>query len=113
MKNGVSASALYETLIKNGKSNAVSALAIPSYAPIIGKSDAKVVVQIFTEFQCPYCKRAAVDIPEHVVVDENGESRTLLKVVAGLKKTIEKFGDQVKFVFRNMPLEFHPRENHG
>ncbi|TNF25585.1 MAG: DsbA family protein [Deltaproteobacteria bacterium] len=50
-----------------------------------GPKDAKVTVVEFSDFQCPYCSRAA-------------------NVVEQLK---EKYSDKVHFVFRHFPLSFH------
>jgi len=51
-----------------------------------GPKDAAVHVVEFSDFECPYCARAAAPI-------------------ADLKK---KFGDRVRFSFRHFPLSFHP-----
>jgi protein-disulfide isomerase len=50
-----------------------------------GPADAKVTVVEFSDFQCPYCTRAAA--------------------VANQIK--EKYPDRVRFVFRQFPLSFH------
>ncbi len=50
-----------------------------------GPKDAKVSIVEFSDFQCPYCAKAG-------------------KVVKQLK---EKYGKQVRFVFRHFPLSFH------
>jgi len=54
-------------------------------APAFGPADAKVTVVEFSDFQCPYCSRAAT------VVDQ-------------IK---EKYGTRVRFVFRQFPLPMH------
>jgi protein-disulfide isomerase len=54
-------------------------------APSFGPADAKVTIVEFSDFQCPYCARAA-DVTH---------------------KVREKYGDKVHFVFRNFPLSFH------
>lgn len=54
-------------------------------APSFGPKDAKVTLVEFSDFQCPYCSRAATAMHE-------------------LKK---KYGDKVHFVFRQFPLSFH------
>jgi protein-disulfide isomerase len=92
---------LYEEIIKAGKGGALAPLPIPSTAPWKGGRDAKVVIQVFSDFQCPFCKRAEVPMPgQDGNVDPNG---------AGLKAAIDKYGDKIKVVWRNFPLSFHDR----
>ena len=54
-------------------------------APYSGAKDAKVVIVEFSDFQCPFCAKAA-------------------QTVNQLK---EKFGDKIKVVFKQFPLSFH------
>ncbi|MET0388430.1 MAG: thioredoxin domain-containing protein [Polyangiales bacterium] len=54
-------------------------------APQFGPATSKVTIVEFSDFQCPYCSRAATAVHE-------------------LK---EKYGDKVHFVFRQFPLSFH------
>jgi protein-disulfide isomerase len=54
-------------------------------APSFGPEDAKVTVVAFSDFQCPYCSRAAT-------------------VLTQLK---EKYSGRVRIVFRQFPLSFH------
>ena len=54
-------------------------------APAFGPQDAKVTVVEFSDFQCPYCSRAASAVDQ-------------------LK---EKYGTRVRFVFRQFPLPMH------
>ncbi len=54
-------------------------------APSFGPADAKVTVVEFSDFQCPYCSRAA-------------------QVTTQVKA---KYGDKIRFVFRQFPLSFH------
>jgi protein-disulfide isomerase len=53
--------------------------------PAFGPEDAKVTVVEFSDFQCPYCSRAA-------------------ETVGQIK---EKYSDKARFVFRQFPLSFH------
>jgi protein-disulfide isomerase len=55
-------------------------------APGFGPADAKLTVVEYSDFQCPFCGRAAT------VVD----------------KLKEKYGSKVRFVFRQFPLDMHP-----
>jgi protein-disulfide isomerase len=54
-------------------------------APAFGPADAKVTIVEFSDFQCPFCSRAA----------------------DAAHKVKEKYGDKVRFVFRQFPLSFH------
>jgi protein-disulfide isomerase len=54
-------------------------------APSFGPENAKVTLVEFSDFQCPYCSRAA----------------------AVVHKIREQYGDKVRFVFRQFPLDFH------
>ena len=56
-------------------------------APSFGPADAKVTMVEFSDFQCPYCSKAAA-------------------VVHQIK---EKYGSKVHFVFRQFPLSFHDK----
>jgi protein-disulfide isomerase len=53
--------------------------------PIKGNKAAKVTITIFSEFQCPFCKRVEPTLAE-------------------LEK---EYGDKIRFAWRNMPLAFH------
>ena len=78
-----------ETLM--AKANAKMLLELPrvklggEHAPFIGAANAKVQIQEFSDFQCPYCARA-------------------MDMVRQIKET---YGDKVKLSFRHMPLSFH------
>lgn len=54
-------------------------------APSFGAEDAKVTLVEFSDFQCPYCSRAAT-------------------ATAEIK---EKYKDKIRFIFRQFPLSFH------
>jgi protein-disulfide isomerase len=54
--------------------------------PSFGPEDAKVTIVEFSDFECPYCSRAA----------------------SAAKAIKEKYGTKVRFVFRQFPLSFHP-----
>jgi len=101
VKAGTPAAKVYEETIKGGKGGPMPALAVPADAPWRGGRDARVVIQVFSDFQCPFCKRAEVPMPgPDGKVDPNG---------AGLKAATEKYGDKIKVVWRNFPLSFHNR----
>jgi protein-disulfide isomerase len=54
-------------------------------APSFGPKDAKVTIVEFSDFQCPYCVKAA----------------------EATKQIKAKYSDKVRFVFRQFPLSFH------
>ncbi|MBW7857914.1 MAG: thioredoxin domain-containing protein [Leptonema sp. (in: Bacteria)] len=54
--------------------------------PTRGGKDAKVTIVEFSDFECPYCIRA---------------QKTT-------KELREKYGDKIKWVFKDFPLDFHP-----
>ncbi len=60
-------------------------------AQLKGGTDAKVVIQVFSDFQCPFCKRVEPTI-----------------------QAIEKeYGNKIKIVWRHMPLPFHKNAPHA
>jgi protein-disulfide isomerase len=56
-------------------------------SPALGKPDALVTMVEFSDFQCPFCKRAEDT----------------------LKQVKDTYGDKVRFVWKNQPLPFHDR----
>ena len=75
-------------MIKDGKITTYEKVTIPAPTkdhPSRGPANAKVTVQIFSDFQCPFCKRA---------------SDTMTELDA-------MFPGKIKFVWRNLPLPFH------
>ncbi|MEM6995222.1 MAG: thioredoxin domain-containing protein [Myxococcota bacterium] len=58
---------------------------IPTHAATFGPEEAVVQVVEFSDFECPYCAKAATAVSE-------------------VKK---RYGDKVKFAFRHFPLSFH------
>ena len=88
VRGGVAKTALYETIIKDGKSapEPERKVVAPSpTAPFRGAASAKVVIEEFSDFQCPFCGRAEPSIDQ------------LLKDYPG----------KVKVVWRNLPLPMH------
>ena len=88
LAKGVKPEALYDELIKDGKGAPEpekKTLALPVNAPTKGATNAKVTMQIVSDFQCPFCKRAE---------DTVGE-------------VMKNYGDKIKVVWRDLPLDFH------
>jgi protein-disulfide isomerase len=99
---GVPRSKLYQTLTAKGIAEAKPAPAPSQAAPAPtpskvydiplpkkprakGPANAKVVIQEFSDFQCPVCAR----------------------VVPTLERVLEEYGDDVRIVYRDYPLSFH------
>lgn len=55
---------------------------------VIGNRDAKVKVIEYSDFQCPYCKQM------HETV---------------IAPMLKEYGDKIAFVYKNLPLDFHPQ----
>lgn len=60
-------------------------VAIAEHDPVRGPADAPVTIVEFSEYQCPFCGR----------------------VTPTLKQIEEKYGDKVRFVFKDFPLPNH------
>lgn len=80
---------VYAALTKNGKGPPTAERkevpAPDATCPTKGGANAKVVIQEFSDFQCPFCSR-----------------------VEGTLKELEKeYGNKIKLVWRHMPLPFH------
>jgi protein-disulfide isomerase len=56
-------------------------------SPVRGKATALVTIVEFSDFQCPFCKRVQATIDE----------------------VRKRYGDDVRFVFKHLPLPFHAR----
>jgi protein-disulfide isomerase len=105
VQSGVAKAKIYEELTKDGATKPVAApaaaaaaepdankiydIAVAKDAPVKGNKNAKVVIQEFSDFQCPFCGR----------------------VNPTMKQVMETYKDKVKVVWRNYPLPFH--ENAG
>ncbi|MDI1481770.1 thioredoxin domain-containing protein [Polyangium sp. y55x31] len=90
VKKGTPAAKLYDTIIKDGKTPPPpeKVKAIPAFTkdnPTKGPANAKVTVQIFSDFECPFCKRV---------------EPTLAELDAA-------YPGKLRFVWRNKPLPFH------
>ncbi len=89
IKKGVAPKDVYAELIKDGKEPPPPEMktvdAPGPDAPWKGGKTAKVTIQIFSDFECPFCKR----------------------VEDTLKQVSEAYGDKVKMVWRHKPLPMH------
>lgn len=89
VKAGTAPKDLYAAIIKDGKEppppEKRTVPAPTANNPWKGGKNAKVVIQEFSEYQCPFCKR----------------------VEPTVKQILDTYGDQVKVVFRHRPLDFH------
>ena len=89
VSKGVVPASVYDEIMKEGKAppppEKKDVGPAPKDSPVKGPKNARVTIQEFSDFQCPYCKRGA----------------------DSLKEVEKNFGTQVKIVWRNMPLAFH------
>jgi protein-disulfide isomerase len=97
--SGTSKAKIYEETIKDGATkpaaapaaaaapdaNKVYDIAVAKDAPSKGGKNAKVIIQEFSDFQCPFCGR----------------------VNPTIKQLLEEYKDKIKIVWRNYPLPFH------
>jgi protein-disulfide isomerase len=86
---GIAPQRVYDEIMKSGKDTPLEKKSVApptSDNPVRGGVHAKVVIQEFSDFQCPFCSRV-----EPVV-----------------KQMHETYGDKIRFVWRNHPLAMHP-----
>lgn len=92
-RTGVALSDIYDKLQATAQGPLpleTKAIAAPAAgAPSRGAPGAKVVIQSFSDFQCPFCKR----------------------VDPALKEVLKDFAGQVKHVWRDLPLPMHQDAN--
>lgn len=60
-------------------------IAIPAGAPSMGPTDAPIVIVEWSDYQCPFCKRA------HPT----------------MQQVLNEYKDKIRFVYRDYPLPFH------
>ena len=88
-KGKVAAKDYYERLMRDAKGPPAlekkRAPAVPASSPFRGGKDAKVVIQQWGDFQCPFCAR----------------------VEPTLTEVLKLYGDRVKIVWRDKPLPMH------
>lgn len=89
LAKGVAAKDLYNEIIKDGKEppppEKKTVDAPQGESPWKGGEKAKVVMQVFSDFECPFCKRVEATLTE---VEKN-------------------YGDKIKIVWRHKPLPMH------
>ncbi len=98
VEKGTPRAKVYETIIARGETGPKTAPAaaapdadkvydipVPKKAPTKGANKPKVVMQEFSDFQCPFCSR----------------------VNPTVKQVLDEYGDKVQIVWRDYPLPFH------
>lgn len=89
VKKGTPRAGVYAQILKDGKSPPPPPKKelgkLPQDAPFKGAKNAKIVIEEFSDFECPFCSR----------------------VNPTIKQLLDEYGDEVKIVWRNMPLPFH------
>ncbi|MEI7894514.1 MAG: thioredoxin domain-containing protein [Myxococcales bacterium] len=85
---GIRPEKLYDELTKDGKGPPEperKTVALSPTAPWKGAAMAKVVIQEFSDYECPFCGR----------------------VEDAVREVLKNYGDKVKFVWRDLPLPMH------
>jgi protein-disulfide isomerase len=86
---GTPRSKIYEEIMKEGTTPPPPPKkdidAAPADSPVKGNKNAKIVIHEFSDFECPFCSR----------------------VNPTMKQVLDEHGDDVKIVWRHMPLPFH------
>jgi protein-disulfide isomerase len=89
LAKGTPRAKLYEEVLKEGKTPPPPEKkvlgAAPKDSPAKGATGAKIVIQEFSDFECPFCSR----------------------VNPTIKQVLAEYGSKVKIVWRNLPLPFH------
>lgn len=89
VKAGTPATVVYDATIKEGKlapEPEKKTVPLPEKAPFRGAANGKIVIQEFSDFQCPFCK----------------------KVEPTLDAVLAAYPGKVKIVWRDLPLGMHP-----
>ena len=88
---GTPRSQIYATIMKEGKTPPPPPKKElgppPADSPVKGNANAKIIIQEFSDFECPFCSR----------------------VNPTIKEVMAKHGNEVKIVWRHMPLPFHKK----
>jgi protein-disulfide isomerase len=71
---------------QGAKVERIFSIAPSESAPSIGRADAKVTLEVCSDFECPFCSR----------------------LVPTLHELVENYGELIRVVWRNCPLPFHP-----
>jgi protein-disulfide isomerase len=86
---GTPRATVYDEIMKEGKEPPPppkkDIAAAPADSPVKGNKNAKIVIQEFSDFECPFCSR----------------------VNPTMAQILQEYGNDVKIVWRNLPLPFH------
>ncbi|MCL2778662.1 MAG: thioredoxin domain-containing protein [Polyangiaceae bacterium] len=88
VQRGVAEAAVYDTIIRDGEGAPEQKTVAPpaARAPFMGAANGKVVIQGWSDFQCPFCAR----------------------VEPTLEALVKAYPTQVKIIWRDKPLSMHP-----
>ncbi len=91
LAGGTKPQALYESLLRDGQGavepeKKTLPVSLPGHDPIRGNASAKVTVHEWSDFQCPFCRRAQPTLDE----------------------VAREYGAKVKIVWHDLPLSMHP-----
>ncbi len=89
MESGIPRSGVYAAIMKDAipAPLMIRLSPTPKDAPFRGPKNAPIVIHVFADFECPFCRKAQPT----------------------MKTLLEEFPKQVRIVYRHLPLPFHKR----
>ncbi len=106
---GVAAAAAPAAAVKAGAKAAVDASKVKANVPYIGKTNAPLTVAIWTDYQCPFCKRFEADTVRQLKANyvDTGKVRILFKDFAFLGEDSTTLATAARAVWEAAPSKYY------